>query len=55
VVPNDNAPREYTVDLSDVPGWTGQLKQLRLDLATGTPLTGTCRIDYLWIGSRLRQ
>lgn len=55
VVANDDAPREYTVDLSDVPGWTGRLKQLRLDLATGTPLTGTCRIDYLWIGSRLRQ
>jgi hypothetical protein len=53
VTPNDNAPREYVVDMSDVAGWQGTLKQLRLDLATGTPLTGTCRIDYIWIGTGL--
>lgn len=52
VVPNENAPRVYTVDMSDVPGWTGELKQLRLDLTGGAELTGTCRIDYIWIGSR---
>jgi hypothetical protein len=39
--------------MSDVAGWQGTLKQLRLDLATGTPLTGTCRIDYIWIGTGL--
>ncbi|MCL5269009.1 MAG: right-handed parallel beta-helix repeat-containing protein, partial [bacterium] len=51
LTPNDNGPREYAVDMSRVPGWTGRLKQLRLDLAPGdgTPLTGTCRIDYIWI------
>lgn len=52
VVPNDNGPRVYTVDMSDVPAWSGHLKQLRLDLSDGTNLTGTCRIDYIWIGSR---
>jgi hypothetical protein len=52
VMPNDNAPRTYTVELSGVPGWRGRLKQLRLDLATGEPLTGTCRIDYVWVGRR---
>lgn len=49
VIANDNTPREYAVDMSTVPGWTGRLKQLRLDLATGTALTGTCRFDYIWI------
>jgi hypothetical protein len=51
VVPNDTGPRVYTVDMSDVPGWSGRLKQLRLDLSDGASLTGTCRVDYLWIGS----
>ncbi len=50
VTPTDSAPREYTVDMSGVPGWRGRLKQLRLDLATGEPLTGTCRVDYVWVG-----
>ena len=49
VVPNDDGPRVYATDLSTVPGWTGRLKQLRLDLASGTPLTGTCRFDYIWL------
>ena len=52
VVPNDTAPRVYTVDMSDVAGWSGALKQLRLDLSDGADLTGTCRIDYIWIGPR---
>ncbi len=51
VTPNDNGPREYAVDMSQVPGWNGTLKQLRFDLATGSALTGTCRIDYIWIDS----
>ena len=52
VIPNDTGPRVYTVDMSDVPGWSGRLKQLRLDLSDGVSRTGTCRIDYIWIGSR---
>jgi hypothetical protein len=51
VIPNDNGPREYSVDMSTVPGWTGHLKQLRFDLATGDALTGTCRIDDIRIDS----
>lgn len=51
VVANDNEPRSYTLDLSAVPTWKGRLRQLRLDLATVKPLTGTCRFDYIWIGS----
>jgi len=52
VIPNDLRPRVYTVDMSDVPGWSGRLGQLRLDLSDGDSLTGTCRFDYIWIGSR---
>ena len=51
VVPNDKDSRQYTVNMSGVPGWSGRLKQLRLDLATGKPLTGTVRIDYIRIDS----
>lgn len=50
VVAKDTGPRTYTVDMAGVRGWTGTLKRLRLDFATGEPLTGTCRIDYLWVG-----
>jgi hypothetical protein len=50
VAANDNQCRTYSLDLSAVPSWKGRLRQLRLDLATGQPLTGTCRIDYIWIG-----
>ena len=49
VTPNDAGLRDYAVDLSAVPGWTGKLRQLRLNLTGGTPATGTCRIDYIWI------
>ena len=51
VVANDNQPRKYTPDMSALAGWKGNLRQLRLDLAIGKPLTGTCRFDYTWIGS----
>ncbi|MBT4817715.1 MAG: hypothetical protein HON70_18560, partial [Lentisphaerae bacterium] len=47
VVPNDNGPRTYTVNMTGVSGWTGRLHQLRVDVATGKPLTGTCRFDYI--------
>jgi hypothetical protein len=49
VTPNDATVRDYAVDLSAVPGWTGDLRQLRLDLTGGAPATGTCRIDYIRI------
>jgi hypothetical protein len=49
VVPNDGGPRDYSVDMSVLPGWTGQLRQLRLDLTDGAPTTGTCRFDYIRI------
>ena len=51
VVANDNGRRTYSLDMSAVPAWKGRLRQLRLDLATGKPLTGTCRFDYIWITS----
>ncbi|MCY2988819.1 MAG: right-handed parallel beta-helix repeat-containing protein [Planctomycetota bacterium] len=51
VVANDNGSRTYALDMSAVPAWKGHLRQLRLDLATGQPLTGTCRFDYVWITS----
>ena len=49
VVPNDGGPRDYSVDMSVLPGWTGQLRQLRLDLTGDAPATGTCRFDYIRI------
>ena len=55
VVANDNGCRTYSLDMSAVPAWKGRLRQLRLDLATGKPLTGTCRFDYLWIASPAAQ
>jgi len=51
VVANDTESRTYTLDLSSVPAWKGRLRQLRLNLATGQPLTGTCRFDYIWINA----
>ncbi len=51
VVANDNQSRVYTLSPAAVPGWKGRLRQLRLDLATGKPLSGTCRFDYIWIVS----
>jgi len=50
VVPDDTGTRVYRIDMAGAPGWTGRVKQLRVDLATGAPLTGTCRLDYVWIG-----
>ncbi len=55
VVAHDNASRVYSLDLSAVPTWKGQLRQLRLDLASGSPLTGTCRLDYIWVCSAAGQ
>jgi hypothetical protein len=52
VTPNDTESRLYTLDLRGTAGWKGTLKQLRLDFSDGAPLTGTCRIDYIWIGRK---
>ncbi len=49
VTPNDNDTQNYMVDLSQVPGWTGTLKQLRLDLTAGEAATGTVRVDSIRI------
>lgn len=51
VTANDDAPRLYRVDLRHATGWTGTVRQLRLEFATGQPLTGTVRTDYLWLGT----
>ncbi len=52
VTPNDTEDRLYTIDMYPVAGWSGRLKQILLELADGEPLTGTCRIDYIWIGKQ---
>jgi hypothetical protein len=52
VIPDDNEARLYSVDMRSAGGWSGKLKQLRLSFADGTPLTGTCRVDYIWIGQQ---
>jgi len=51
VTANDDAPRAYRVALRGAPNWSGTIRQLRLDLATGEPLTGTVRTDYIWLGA----
>jgi hypothetical protein len=55
VAANDHGCRTYALDMSAVPGWKGRLRQLRLDLATGQPITGTCRFDYVWIATTGNQ
>lgn len=54
VKPNDDESRTYTLDMSAVPAWKGHLRQFRLDLASGKPLTGTCRFDFVWISTTAR-
>jgi hypothetical protein len=49
VVADDSGCRVYDLDMSAVPAWKGRLRQLRLDIATGKGVTGTCRFDYVWI------
>lgn len=51
VIANDNGFSTYTLDATQIPNWQGRLNQLRLEMATGQPLTGTVRIDYIWIGN----
>jgi hypothetical protein len=51
VQPLDNRPALYTADMSDVPGWQGEIKRIRLEFSTDKEaVTGTSRIDYIWIG-----
>jgi hypothetical protein len=52
VTSNDSGPRLYTVPLRNA---GGKIKQLRLDFTDGVPLTGTCRIDYFWIGETAKK
>ena len=53
VTANDNQQRLYAVDMNGVTGWTGAIERIRLDFsADGTPVTGTCRLDYIWIGQQ---
>jgi hypothetical protein len=51
VLPKDTETSLYKIDLSQNPAWRGRLKQLRLDFSPdGRPVTGSCRIDYIWVG-----
>ena len=44
VTPHDKADTVYRVPLA----WKDRLRQLRLDFSAGsTPVTGTCRVDYI--------
>jgi hypothetical protein len=52
VTPNDNDSRDYAADMSKVAGWTGSLKQLRIDLTAGEAATGTARIDFIRVENR---
>lgn len=43
----------YTIDMSTVPGWTGQLSQFRIDPSNALPNTivgGSFQLDYIHIG-----
>ncbi len=52
VVPNDNDDTLYQIRMDGCAGWKGTVRQLRIDFsADETPITGTCRIDYIWLGS----
>ncbi|MBI5387422.1 MAG: right-handed parallel beta-helix repeat-containing protein [Verrucomicrobia bacterium] len=53
VTPNDPAARDYVVEMGQVPGWRGTLKQLRLDLTTDEAATGTVRVDSIRIENAL--
>ena len=48
VVPDDLEDRIYVVPLAS----TGTLRQMKLDFTVdGVPVTGTCRLDYIWLGT----
>ena len=52
VVPTDEEDTLYQIRLDGCAGWKGTVRQLRIDFsADDTPITGTVRIDYIWLGS----
>ena len=52
VVPTDEEDSLYQIRLGGCAGWKGTVRQLRIDFsADDTPITGTVRIDYIWLGS----
>ncbi len=48
LVPNDTLIREYRIDMSSVPTWTGSIEQIRMD-PVATASSGTVEIDYIII------
>lgn len=48
IIANDADYTEYTIDMSNVFGWTGTLKRLRFDHCD-TALSGSFSIDYIWV------
>lgn len=50
---NPNADfTDYCVDMSAVPGWTGILKQLRIDPCNGNPGNGSFQIDDVIVNNK---
>lgn len=49
VVARDWIARDYRINLSEIGGWTGTLKQLRFELTGGQTATGTVRVDFIRI------
>ena len=48
VTPEDDGDAVYSAKLPPV----GEIKRLKLAFsADGVPVTGTCRIDYIWLGN----
>jgi hypothetical protein len=45
ITPNDSNYTEYTIDMSDVYGWLGKIKQLRIDPSEAS--SGSYSIDYI--------
>lgn len=54
LVPHDQQDTLYHLDLDQSPAWKGTLRQLRLQFRApdGQTVTGTCRLDYLWLGAQ---
>ncbi|HEX3043374.1 MAG TPA: FG-GAP-like repeat-containing protein [Bacillota bacterium] len=46
IIANDPNYTEYTVDMSDVPGWNGTLYQLRMDPSTSVT-SGSFSVEYI--------
>jgi hypothetical protein len=49
IIANDSQCTEYVVDMSDVAGWTGTLKQLRLDPVDSGIAGGSFSIDSIFL------